>query len=88
MEKRKLRFIRCLWHDGVDFIMFLVIIGLFAYSQITGTNVSPFLAVLILYVYFATYRRFILWQERRIFIDVLESIVEDPAEIIANHDDV
>ena len=88
MKKRKLRFVRCLWHDGVDFIMFLVIIGLFVYSRVTGTDVSNVLALLILYVYFAAYRRFILWQERRIFMDVLEQMGKDPEELIANNDDV
>ena len=63
--KRKIRFLRCIFHDKVDTIMWLVILGLFIYSQISGTDVSEFLIVLFFYVYYFMYRKFTFWQDRR-----------------------
>jgi len=64
-NKRKFRFARCILHDKVDMLMWLAILGLFIYSQVTHTDVSGFLILLFLYVYYAMYRRFTFWQDRR-----------------------
>ena len=63
--KRRLRFLRCILHDKVDMLMWLVVIGLFVYSRFWHVDVSDFLFVMIFYVYYAMYRRFTFWQDRK-----------------------
>ena len=86
MKKNRLRFIRCIWHDGVDMLMWLVIIGMFLYHIITGVDVSKFLFVLIFYVYYFMYRKFTFWQDRRKMYEHLKDIGEDADEIIKKED--
>ena len=96
MKKNRLRFIRCIWHDKVDMLMWLVIIGLFVYSLIVSPyemsekfdigDVSPFLFVIIFYVYYFMYRKFTFWQDRIKMYEHLKDIGEDADEIIKKED--
>lgn len=88
MKKRKWRFIRCIWSDKVDTIMWLVVIGLFVYSRITGSDVSPFLFVLIFYIYYFMFRKVTFWQQNMKMRKYLESISQDPDVIINKYDDI
>ena len=65
MKKSNWRFIRCIWHDKVDLIMWLVIIGIFIYHIFWKVDVSKFLFMMIFYVYYFMYRKFTFWQDRR-----------------------
>ena len=88
MKKRRLRFIRCIFHNTVDTIIWLVVIGLFVYSRITGSDVSPFLFVLIFYIYFFMFRKVTFWQQNMKMRRYLKSISQDPDIIINKYDDI
>jgi len=88
MKKRKWRFIRCIWNDKVDTMMWLVIAGLFVYSRITDTDVSPFLFVVFFYVYYFMYRKTTFWQQSWKMKNYLKKIGIDSDSIINNTDDI
>jgi len=88
MKNRKWRFIRCIWSDKVDLIMWLVIIGLFVYSRITDTDVSPFLFVLTFYVYYFMFRKTTFQQRCIKYERFLKGISQDPDIILNKYDDI
>jgi len=86
MKKNKLRFIRCIWHDIVDMLMWLSIIGLFTYHLVSGEDVSKFLWVMIFYVYYFMYRKFTFWQDRRKMWEHLKESGTDVDSILQKDD--
>lgn len=98
IKKSKWRWVRCIWHDTVDLLMWLVTIGLFVFSLIkspypvserwTIGDVSPFLFVLVFYIYYFMYRKFTFWQDRRKFFVHLLKNNQDPHSILDKYDDI
>jgi len=85
-KKRKWRFLRCIWHDKVDTLMWLTIIGLLIFRFVTGEDVSQFLFVLMFYVYYFMYRKFTFWQDRKKFWQYLKDIGENVDNILEKDD--
>ncbi len=82
MKKRKWRFIRCIWNDGVDTMMWLSVISFFLYSQLTGTYVSGLLWVVIGFVYYLMLRKTTFWQQKQKFYKYLKDRGVNPKKDI------
>lgn len=83
--KRRFRFIRCIWHDTVDMLMWFVVIGMFVYS-LFGNDVSKFLFVLIFYIYYFMFRKFTFWQDRAKMYRYIKSLAKNPEDVLAEED--
>lgn len=85
INKSRLRFIRCIWHDKVDMLMWFVTIGMFIASWFYP-NTGKFLWVLIFFIYYFMYRKFTFWQERAKYYRYIKSLGESPEEALEQED--
>jgi len=86
ISKSKLRFIRCLWHDKVDLLIWLVTVGMFVGFFFFRKDTNGFLFLLIFYIYYALYRIFTFWQDREKMYRYIESLGKNPFDILYEED--
>jgi len=85
MKKIKWRFIRCIWHDKVDLMIWLLTGAGFVYSQF-GNDVSGGLFLLFGYIYYMMYRKVTFWQDRAKMYAELRKYLVDVDEVISRED--
>lgn len=76
------RFIRYIYRDIVDMLMWLVTIGMLVAYFGFNKDTNGFLWVLIFYIYYAMFRLGTFWETRKIFYERLKELGENPEDLL------